>query len=61
VKEVVGTVDRVHELGLNVFGAVADLQFAILLALRERLLVPNFNDVFHLANMSYLYIQDAGQ
>jgi len=61
VKEVVGTVDRVHELSLNVSGAVADLQFAILLALRERLLVPNFNDVFHLSAMSYLYIQDAGQ
>jgi hypothetical protein len=48
-KEVVGTIDRVQELSLHIPGVVADLQIATLLALRERLLVPNFNDVFHLS------------
>jgi hypothetical protein len=46
-KEVIGTIDRVHELSLHVPGLVTDLQIASVLALRELLFVANLNDVVH--------------
>jgi hypothetical protein len=45
--EVVGTVDRVHELSLHVPGVVADLQIATLFALREWLSTADLNVVVH--------------
>jgi hypothetical protein len=51
-KEVVGTIDRVHELRLQIPGVVADLQIATVLALREMLFVANFNDVLHFFALS---------
>jgi hypothetical protein len=47
VKEVVGTIDRFHELSIHVPGVVTALQIATSLALRELLLGVNFNDVVH--------------
>jgi hypothetical protein len=46
-KEVVSTIDRFHQLSLDVPGVVVDLQIATLLALRELLFAANFNDVVH--------------
>ena len=46
-KEVVNTIDRFHQLSLDVLGVVTDSQIATLLALRELLFIANFNDVAH--------------
>jgi hypothetical protein len=46
-KEVVSTIDRFHQLSLDVPGVGANLQIATVLALRELLFVVNFNDVVH--------------
>jgi hypothetical protein len=51
-KELVGTIDRAHELNLHIPGVVADLQIANVLALRELLFVANFNDGLHFAGVS---------
>ena len=60
-KEVVGTIDRVHELCLHVRGIVTDLQIATVLALREWLFAANFNEIVHFLYREYLHIQDASQ
>ena len=46
-KEVVGTIDRVHQLSLHVPGVGANLQIATVLALRERLFGATFIVVVH--------------
>jgi hypothetical protein len=46
-KEVVGTIDRVHELSLDVAGVVTDSQIATVLAFRERLFGATFIVVVH--------------
>ena len=54
-KEVVSTIDRVHQLSLYVPGVGANLQIATVLALREMLFVPNFNDVVHFLVVRVVY------
>jgi hypothetical protein len=54
-KEVVGTIDRVHQLSLHVPGVGANLQIATVLALRELLFVVNFNDVVHFLVVRVVY------
>jgi hypothetical protein len=46
-KEVIGTIDRVHELSLHVPDLVTDLQIATILALRELLFDTMLNDDAH--------------
>jgi hypothetical protein len=43
----VDTIDRIHELRLQVPGVVTDSQSATVLAVRELLFIANFNDVAH--------------
>jgi hypothetical protein len=54
-KEVVSTIDRVHQLSLHVPGVGANLQIATVLALRELLFVVNFNDVVHFLVVRVVY------
>jgi hypothetical protein len=54
-KEVVSTIDPVHQLSLYVPGVGANLQIATVLALRELLFVPNFNDVVHFLVVRVVY------
>jgi len=54
-KEVVSTIDRFHQLSLDVPGVVVDLQIATLLALRELLFAANFNDVVHFPVVVFVY------
>jgi hypothetical protein len=46
-KEVVGTVDLVHQLSFHVLGVIGDLQSATVFALRDLLFVANFNNLVH--------------
>jgi hypothetical protein len=48
----VDTIDRIHELRLQVPGVVTDSQIATVLALRELLFVANFNDGLHFSGVS---------
>jgi hypothetical protein len=51
-KELAGIIDRVHQLSLHIPSVVADLQIATVLALRELLVVANFNDGLHFSVLS---------